>query len=80
MRFVDKRTLSRDEITAHIRDRLLAARDDVVGIILFGSFAWSEAWHDIDVLVMLRERIPTRKALTIARDFVAWWFAPDEGN
>ena len=62
IRFVDKRTLSRDELIVHIRDRLLAARDDVVGIILFGSFARGEGWHDIDVLVVLRERIPTRKA------------------
>ena len=62
IRFADKHTFSRDEIIAHIRERLLAARDDVVGIILFGSFARGEAWHDIDVLVVLRERIPTRKA------------------
>jgi predicted nucleotidyltransferase len=62
VKFIDKRTLSRDEIMAHIRDRLLAARHDVVGIILFGSFARGEPWHDIDVLVVLRERIPTRKA------------------
>jgi predicted nucleotidyltransferase len=61
-RSVHKRTLSRDEIIAHIRNKLLAARDDVVGIVLFGSFARGEAWHDIDVLVVLRERIPTRKA------------------
>jgi HEPN domain-containing protein/predicted nucleotidyltransferase len=61
-RFVDKRTLSRDELIVHIRDRLLAARDDIVGIILFGSFTRGEAWHDIDVLIVLRERIPTRKA------------------
>lgn len=47
---------------AHIRARLLAARDDIVGIILFGSFARGEGWHDIDVLVVLRERIPTRQA------------------
>lgn len=59
---VGKRVLSRDEIIAHIRDRLLAARDDIVGIILFGSFARGEAWHDIDVLVVLGERVPTRKA------------------
>jgi len=45
IRFVDKRTLSRDEIMAHIWDRLLAACDDVVGIILFGSFARGETWH-----------------------------------
>jgi hypothetical protein len=32
IRFVDKRTLSRDELMVHIRDRLLAARDGVVGI------------------------------------------------
>ena len=58
---IDKRALSRDETIGHIRERLLAARDDVEGIILFGSFARSEDWHDIDVLVVLRERIPTRK-------------------
>jgi len=38
IRFLDKRTLSHDEIIAYIRDRLLAACDDIVGIILFGSF------------------------------------------
>jgi hypothetical protein len=38
IRFLDKRTLARDEIIAHVRDRLLTARDDVVGIILFGRF------------------------------------------
>ena len=55
-------------ITAHIRDRLLAARDDVEGTILFGIIARGEAWHDIHVLVVLRERIPTRKAwATIVR-------------
>lgn len=59
---VDKRTLSREELMAHIRDRLLAARADVVGIILFGSFARGEAWHDIDVLVVLGEPIPNRRA------------------
>ena len=47
---------------AHIRKQLLAARDDIVGIILFSSFARGEAWHNIDVLVVLRERIPTCKA------------------
>jgi predicted nucleotidyltransferase len=58
---IDKHALSRDEIIGHIRERLLAARDDVEGIILFGSFARCEAWYDIDVLVVLREHIPTRK-------------------
>lgn len=62
VRFEDRSTLSRDEIIDHIRGKLLAARDDVAGIILFGSFARGETWHDIDVLVVLRERIPTRKA------------------
>ena len=61
IRFADKRTLSRDELIVHIRDWLLAARDDVVGI---------EATAALDA---------ARQALQIAHDFVAWWFAPDEG-
>jgi len=57
----DEHALSRDQIVTRIRDRLLAARDDVVGIVLFGSFARGEAWQDIDVLVVLRDRIPDRR-------------------
>ena len=42
-----------DEILAHIRDGLLKARTDIVGIVVFGSFARGEAWRDIDVIAVL---------------------------
>lgn len=49
--------LTRVEITARVRDRLLAARDDVLGIVLFGSFARGQSWRDVDVLVVV-ETLP----------------------
>jgi len=48
-----EQTMPRNEILSSIREGLLAARDDVVGIIVFGTFARGEAWRDIDVLVVL---------------------------
>lgn len=48
-----EQTMPRNEILSSIRKGLLAARDDVVGIIVFGTFARGEAWRDIDVLVVL---------------------------
>lgn len=50
----DERDLSREEVISRIRKGLLAARDDVVGIIVFGTFARGEAWKDLDVVVVLR--------------------------
>lgn len=38
---------------SRIRDDLLAPVDDVLGIIVFGTFARGEAWRDVDVLVVL---------------------------
>lgn len=49
----NQRALSRDEILTHVRDNLLRIRSDVVGIIVFGSFARGEDWRDVDVLVVL---------------------------
>ncbi|MFQ5408774.1 MAG: HEPN domain-containing protein [Anaerolineales bacterium] len=46
-------SLDRADIETAIRDRILAARDDVAGIVLFGSFARNEEWQDVDVLVVL---------------------------
>ncbi len=50
---IDGREVSRDEIFARIRDDLLRIRSDVVGIIVFGSFARGDAWRDVDTLVVL---------------------------
>jgi len=50
---ISERELSRDEIFARIRQSVLTARPDVVGIIVFGSFARGDAWRDVDVLVVL---------------------------
>jgi len=40
-------------ILAGIRQSVRTARPDVVGIIVFGSFARGEDWRDVDVLVVL---------------------------
>lgn len=45
--------LTRTEITTRIRDRVLAARDDIVGLVVFGSFARGSQWHDVDVLIIV---------------------------
>jgi predicted nucleotidyltransferase len=69
--------LTRAEIMARVRDRLLAARDDVLGIVLFGSFARGEQhWRDVDVLVVV-ETLPksphdyNRQAAALSRA-VGW--------
>ncbi len=59
---VNERTLSHDRIIARIRTGLLAARSDLAGVVIFGSFARGERWHDLDVLVVLREAITDRRA------------------
>jgi predicted nucleotidyltransferase len=56
------RDLSREAIIARVRDGILAARDDVMGIVIFGSFARGSAWHDVDVLAVLRDPISNRAA------------------
>ena len=43
----------RETLIERIRDGVLAACDDVSGIILFGSFARGEPAHDVDVLVVV---------------------------
>ena len=45
--------ISREALIEQIRSRVLDARDDVVGIILFGSFARDEPYRDVDVLVIV---------------------------
>ena len=50
--FADK-NICREALVEQIRNRVLAARSDVVGIILFGSFARDEPYHDVDVLVIV---------------------------
>jgi HEPN domain-containing protein/predicted nucleotidyltransferase len=58
--------LTRDEILARIRTGTLAARDDVGGVIVFGSFARGTHYHDVDVLVVLKHLEPGREARTRA--------------
>jgi len=47
--------ISREKIATQLRDCLRAARDDVLGIVVFGSFARDEPWHDVDVLVVVEK-------------------------
>jgi predicted nucleotidyltransferase len=61
----ETRQLTREEILSRIRDDLLAARRDVAGIIVFGSFARQERWRDIDVLVVL-ESLETENRIRTA--------------
>lgn len=42
-----------DRMRASIRDAILGARDDVVALVLFGSLARGEPYHDVDVLVVV---------------------------
>ena len=42
-----------DRIYAIIRDTILATRDDVVAISLFGSLARGEPYRDVDILVVV---------------------------
>jgi predicted nucleotidyltransferase len=46
--------VDRKALFEQIRAGVLAACEDVVGIILFGSFARGEPAHDLDVLVVVR--------------------------
>ena len=50
--FADK-DICREALVEQIRNRVLASRSDVVGIILFGSFARDEPYRDVDVLVIV---------------------------
>lgn len=47
--------LSGADLQSHIRRCLLQVRDDIVGIILFGSYARGEQWRDIDCLVIVEQ-------------------------
>jgi len=47
--------MMREALIKRIRAGVLAACDDVSGIVLFGSFARGEPAHDVDVLVVVRE-------------------------
>ena len=44
----------REALIERIRAGVLAACDDVSGVILFGSFARGKPAHDVDVLVVVR--------------------------
>ncbi len=44
-----------DEISIIIRETILSTRDDVVAIVLFGSLARGEAYHDADILVVVED-------------------------
>jgi HEPN domain-containing protein/predicted nucleotidyltransferase len=46
--------MDREELSEKIRAGVLVACKDVVGILLFGSFARGEAARDLDVLVVVR--------------------------
>jgi len=48
-----EQALSRDEVLARVRDGLLKARPDIVGLLVFGSFARGETWRDVDVVAVL---------------------------
>ncbi len=61
----ETRHLTREEILGRIRHDLLAAREDVVGIIVFGSFARGESWRDVDVLAVL-ESLDSEKSAWVA--------------
>jgi predicted nucleotidyltransferase len=46
--------LSREQIIRRVRAGVMAVRDDVMAIVIFGSFARSKSFRDIDVLVVVR--------------------------
>ncbi|MBI4768835.1 MAG: HEPN domain-containing protein [Chloroflexi bacterium] len=58
--------LSREIIQARLRSGVLAVREDVVGIIIFGSVAREGAGRDVDVLVVLSEPLLSRAAWRVA--------------
>jgi predicted nucleotidyltransferase len=66
--------LARAEILARLRTGALAARDDVVGVIVFGSFARGTRYHDVDVLVVLERLAPGREAWARALHALRWQF------
>jgi len=45
--------MKKDSVHTAIRNAILATRSDVVAIVLFGSLARGEPYHDIDVLVVV---------------------------
>ena len=56
--------LSRDEIISRLREGILTARSDVLGIVVFGSFARGAEWRDVDVLVVLEQLVATHQDRT----------------
>ncbi len=67
--------MERDQILQHIQESVLKKRDDVVSIVVFGSFAREKSYHDIDILVITSqqeggrlERGPAMIALSRALD------------
>jgi HEPN domain-containing protein/predicted nucleotidyltransferase len=46
--------LTRERIIRRVRAGVMAVRDDVMAIVIFGSFARSKSFRDIDVLVVVR--------------------------
>lgn len=46
--------LTREQIIRRVRAGVMAVRDDVMAIAIFGSFAQSKSFRDIDVLVVVR--------------------------
>ena len=81
--------MSHEALVEQIRSRVLAARDDVVGIVFFGSFVRDEPYHDVDVLVVvggppgsLQERdsemIALRRAIDLPTDVDVFIYTLEE--
>ncbi len=47
--------VTREGILRRIRDRILSCRDDVVSIVVFGSFTKGGGYNDIDLLIVVEE-------------------------
>lgn len=45
---------TREEIVQRVRAGVMATRNDVLAIVIFGSFARSKGYRDVDVLVVVR--------------------------
>jgi predicted nucleotidyltransferase len=45
--------LTPEQIVRRVRTGVMAVRDDVMAIVIFGSFARSKSFRDIDVLVVV---------------------------
>jgi len=53
--------MDREALIGQVRTGVLAACKDVVGILVFGSFARAKPAHDVDVLVVVREAGKTQR-------------------